>query len=734
MSRLIENLEKTYKIKLTEKQKSVVLHTSGPALVLSCAGSGKTTVNIIKCANLILEHGVNPSNILSVTFSKAAALEMEARFMRLFGNLVEKPVKFSTIHALAYRIVNEYAIKNRIKLTVMEGVNSPVSKLALIKELNLKYNRERINEDKLDELLSAISYCKNMLLSSGSEEVKAFSSPIPGFKSIYNDYEAYKRKNNLVDFDDMLTLCNDALKKDVALLEKYRNQFQYIIVDEAQDTSKVQYEIIEKLAYPRNNLTLIGDDDQAIYGFRGAYPDYLLNFSVKYAGAKIFFLDENFRSTKSIVDHAGDFIKNNTKRYRKNISTNNPEGSPIEIIELNSGEDQLNYIAEILGGKENKADAAVLYRNNISSIPLVDLLDRKGLSFYLRDYDESFFNHWVTTDILAYCNVALNRKDINSYKRIYFKTGHYISKAAIEYVDMHIKDKTIFESLLEFYKDDVRMAASVVLLIKQFNTLKQLRPEVALDYICSALGYEEYLEKNAEKQGYSLDNLKNIISTLKLIARGNSSTEEFFSRLNELKYKLENGKFNKNSNVVTLSTIHSAKGLEFKEVYLLDLIDDVFPGRTAIKEFEEGNKEGLEEERRVYYVGVTRAKNKLILLGTKRRNGRFVNYSRFLLESIKILRPTAKKEAATASAYVSDLHRNTFDDKSYKSIKTLRKKNESVIGISTGTKIYHRKFGEGTIVETDGLDSITVNFDNSTYGRKKLSLSVCMDSELITPI
>jgi DNA helicase-2/ATP-dependent DNA helicase PcrA len=726
MYKLLEIIEKNNGIKLTEKQKAVVNHTTGPALVLSCAGSGKTTVNIIKCANLILEHGVNPSNILSVTFSKAAAIEMEARFSKLFGNIIDKPVKFSTIHGLAYRIVNEYAIKNRIKLAVIEGDNSPVNKQALIKDLNLKYNKERLNDDKLDEVLSAISYCKNMLLSY--EEVKVLNKSIQNFSTIYNEYENYKRKNNLVDFDDMLTLCNEYLKTDSSLLDKYRMQFKYIIVDEAQDTSKVQYEIIEKLAYPRNNLTLIGDDDQAIYGFRGAFPDYLINFPKKFPMGKIFYLDENFRSTESIVNHAGKLIKNNIKRYDKDIQTQNLTGSPVEVIRLGSGEEQLSYISKILLEKENKSDVAVLYRNNLSSLPLIDLIDRQGITFYLRDYDESFFTHWVTEDILAYLRMALSRTDINSYKRIYFKTGHYINKAAIEFTEKNIETKTVFEGLLEFYKTDGRMLPSVTLLLTLFNTLKQLRPESTIDYIRSHMGYDEYLENNAERQGYSIDNLKNILSILKLIAKGTSSIEEFFQRLHELKASMSRGKFNKHKNAVTFTTIHSAKGLEFEEVYLIDLVDNIFPSKTAIKDYEEGNKAPLEEERRVYYVGITRAKSKLTLIGTTRKNGRVVNYSRFLLESIKVISPSAQGEIAVSS------YKNIFDDKSYKPIKTVKKKRESITGIGAGTRIYHRKFGEGIIIESDNSDSIIVDFKDQSYGIKKLSLSMCMDLELITPI
>ena len=397
MNKFINNLFNEYGIKLTEKQKAVAEHTTGPALVLSCAGSGKTTVNIIKCANLIIEHGINPENILSVTFSKAAALEMDSRFNRMFGKIIKNPVKFSTIHALAYKFVREYNYKNRINITMIEDERSPIKKITLIKELNKKFNRRNAADEELDELISAISYCKNMLLPN--DMIQAFDENIPKFYSIFQEYESYKRKNNLIDYDDMLTLANEYLEKDKNMLLKYRNQYKYIIVDEAQDTSKVQYKIIEKLIYPNNNITLIGDDDQAIYGFRGAFPDYLLNFPKKFSGAKVFYMDENFRSTKNIVSHAGTVIKNNTKRYRKRISTSNAEGSPVDIIKLNNDE-QIQCIINDVTAKKNKSDAAVLYRNNISSIALADALDRNNILFYLRDFKGYFFIIFFTIDIL----------------------------------------------------------------------------------------------------------------------------------------------------------------------------------------------------------------------------------------------------------------------------------------------------------------------------------------------
>lgn len=719
MNKFIDNLFNEYGIKLTEKQKAVAEHTIGPALVLSCAGSGKTTVNIIKCANLIIEHGINPENILSVTFSKAAALEMDSRFNRMFGKIIKNPVKFSTIHALAYKFVREYNYKNRINITMIEDERSPIKKIALIKELNKKFNRRNAADEELDELISAISYCKNMLLPN--DMIQAFDEDIPKFSSIFQEYESYKRKNNLIDYDDMLTLANEYLEKDKNMLLKYRNQYKYIIVDEAQDTSKVQYKIIEKLIYPNNNITLIGDDDQAIYGFRGAFPDYLLNFPQKFSGAKVFYMDENFRSTKNIVSHAGTVIKNNTKRYRKRISTSNAEGSPVDIIKLDNDE-QIQCIINDVTAKKDKSDAAVLYRNNISSIALADALDRNNILFYLRDFKGYFFSHWVTRDIIAFLRVASNPKDIDSYKMIYSKTGNYIKREAVQFVEDNIQNISIFYSLTKFYKDDNRMINQVKSLAAQFKILDGLSPELAIPYIQNIFNYDNYLKANAERLGYSVDNLREIILNLHFIAKSTPTNEAFINRLIELQDKMETSRFNKHKNAVTLSTIHSAKGLEFKEVYVIDLIDNVFPTKSAIKEFKDGKIDSIEEERRIYYVAITRAKDKLTLFGVKNKNSQVVAYSRFLMESISALRPAVNTPPINI--------KNTGGS----SMQHPVKRKESTIYINVGTRIYHRKFGEGTILGLSKDGTVRVKFDDCKYGIKNMLLQYSLDNSLITPI
>ncbi|OPJ62613.1 ATP-dependent helicase [Clostridium oryzae] len=713
MSKFIDSLEKSYKIKLTDKQKAIAEHTDGPALVLSCAGSGKTTVNIIKCANLIIEHGINAENILSVTFSKAAAIEMRSRFKKMFSNIIEKSVKFSTIHSLAYTIVRNYSGRHEIKFQFIESEDSTVSKTSLIKELYRKINNRIINDDKLEELISRIGYCKNMLLTS--EQFEKYDKDIKNFSAIYSEYESYKRQHDLIDFDDMLTLANDYLKKDKSLLNLYRKHFKYIIVDEAQDTSKVQYEIIEQLAYPNYNITLIGDDDQAIYSFRGACPEYLLDFPKKFSNAEIFYMDENFRSTKNIVKHANNIIKSNLNRYDKNIITNNQEGPAVELVEL-AEDTQFQYILKEIKQRDNLNDYAVLYRNNISSIAMADLLDRNNVPFYLRDFKSLFFKHWVTQDIIAFLNVVLNPKDVESYSRIYAKTENYIKRDAIRYVEEHCDD-IVFDSLDKYYEGNWRMLSQVKKLRAGFERLNNLKPVQAIQHIESSLNYSKYIEKNAEKFGYSIDTLTEILNTLELIAEQTDSLEDFINRLEELQHKMSDSKFNKSKNAVTLSTIHSVKGLEFEQVYLVNLIDDIFPGREAIKSFQEGKFEDMEEERRIYYVAITRAKQKLTLFGIKRKSFKRVVYSRFLYESIKLIKPAEERNVDVKQV------ENEFR----------QKQRESVEGMTEGSRIFHRKFGEGTIVELD-KESIAIRFNEEHYGVKKFLLKLTVNSGIITPI
>lgn len=614
---------------LSNEQKKAISHVKGPALVLAVPGAGKTTVLIHRTANLILNHNIAPENILSITFSKASARDMKERFNKLYGDIVKAPVHFSTIHSFSFSLVREYAYKNNIRYTLIEDANKQPNKIDLIKKIYFSINKDYITEEKLETLINSIGYIKNMLITP--EEFLADNKiDIKNFREIFNIYENYKKKNGLIDFDDMLTLTLDILKKDRYLLDKYRNKYKYIQVDEGQDTSKVQMEIIKILAHPKNNLFIVADDDQSIYSFRGAYPKALFEFNRIYKNSKIFFMEHNYRSSQNIVKVCNKFIKKNTLRYNKNIITANPFFEPINIVRVTKAEDQYDFLIKELNKHNDYANTAILYRNNISSVGLIEYLERNNIPFYMRDIKVKFFSHWIVKDIMDFFALAEDPTDIVAFENIYFKMNGFISKKQVSYIKSLDSNSSVFNRLLnipgitEFYRKnflDLKL---------NFKKLSKMNPYEGIYYIQNILGYEDYLKENCMKFNHTFDSLKTIINCIKLIASNVKDICELIERLKYLEYLTNQSKNIKKG--VTLSTIHSAKGLEFDRVYIIDLIEGDFPTISSIDSFNKGDVEALEEERRLFYVGMTRAKKYLTLITIENKNQPKVKPSRFIME------------------------------------------------------------------------------------------------------
>lgn len=614
---------------LSKEQKKAISHMEGPALILAVPGAGKTTVLIHRTANLILNNNISPDKILSITFSKASARDMKNRFNNLYDDISHIPIHFSTIHSFAYSLIREYAFKNRIRYTFIEDNRKELNKYNILKRIYYCINQDYITEEKLETLINSIGYIKNMLITS-EEFAAEFKTDIKNFKDIFNSYEIYKRTHNLIDFDDMLTLALEVLQKDKYLLNKYRNRYDYIQVDEGQDTSKAQIEIIKTIAYPKNNLFIVADDDQSIYGFRGAYPKGLFNFSKIYKNGKIFYMEQNYRSSKNIVSICNKFIKQNTLRYNKNIFTQNSFVEPINIIKVNTLENQYEYLVNELTQKNNYNNSAILYRNNISAIGIIEYLERNNIPFSMRDVNIKFFNHWVVHDILSFFSLAEDTSNIESFEKVYFKMKGFISKKQLNYIKALNYNHSVFHRLLNYPGLNRFYRKNFLELKLDFKKLSKMEPHEGICYIEKDLEYEDYLRESCMKLGHTLDSLKSILHFMKIIASKSEDLNAFVGRLKYLEYLCTQSKNIKNG--ITLSTIHSAKGLEFENVYIIDLIEGDFPNTNSIDEFEKGNIQSLEEERRLFYVGMTRAKKHLSLVTLNNRNDKKVSPSRFLVE------------------------------------------------------------------------------------------------------
>ncbi|NMB07619.1 MAG: ATP-dependent helicase [Tissierellia bacterium] len=614
---------------LSKEQKKAINHIKGPALVLAVPGAGKTTVLIHRTGNLILNHGISPENILSITFSRASANDMKNRFNKIYGDISHIPVHFSTIHSFSFSLIREYAYRNRLQYTLIEDNKKELNKYNILKRIYYSINKDYITEEKLETLVNSIGYIKNILISP-EEFVNMFNIDIYKFVDIYNFYEKYKRANNLIDFDDMLTIALEILKKDNYLLNKYRNRYNFIQVDEGQDTSKIQMEIIKILSSPKNNLFIVADDDQSIYGFRGAYPKGLFDFNTVYKNSKIYYMEENYRSSRNIVSICNKFIKQNTLRYDKNIFTKNKFIEPVNIVKVKTLEEQYKFLIKELKRENNYNNSAILYRNNISAIGLIEYLERNNIPFYMKDVKINFFNHWIVEDLLAFFNLANEPKDIYSFERIYYKMKGFISKKQLHYIKTMNSNSSVFDRLLDLPGLNEFYRKNILDLKLNFKKLSKMKPYDGIIFIEKELEYTDYLRESCMKFGHTLDSLKTILYYLKIIASNVENLIEFRGRLKFLEYLSAQSK--NNMNAITLSTIHSAKGLEFENVYMIDLIEGDFPNVTSIDEFNKGNIEILEEERRLFYVGMTRAKESLNLITIKEKNNKKVQPSRFLVE------------------------------------------------------------------------------------------------------
>ncbi|MDU1177667.1 MAG: ATP-dependent helicase, partial [Peptoniphilus harei] len=401
---------------LTPSQLKAVDHFEGPAMVLAVPGAGKTTMILYRTKKLI-ERGVDPKSILTITFSKAQAVDIKNRFVGMDG---DRTVHFSTIHAFCYSIVRDYSKKYGKSLSLIDS--NMKKKYEILRDIYRSVNNSYPTEERIETAISEVGYCKNMMLSPKSF-AKTKRCDTDNFVKFFETYEKFKKDKNLIDFDDMINLSYYVLKNDPAIMKKYRDRFKFIQLDEGQDTSRSQFMVLKLLAKPSNNLFVVADDDQSIYGFRGANTEELFKLQDEFDDIKTFYMEDNFRSTKNIVNIANIFIAQNEKRFEKTLVTENPFDKPVNIIKVKEPRDQYALIEEEL--KKEDGDIAVLYRNNLSSIGLVEYFERKNYEFNIKDKKTKFFSHFITRDILDILNFAQDLSDIDLYEKFYFKLKGY---------------------------------------------------------------------------------------------------------------------------------------------------------------------------------------------------------------------------------------------------------------------------------------------------------------------
>ena len=731
-----KEFETTFSVKLNQQQKEAVQSTKGPVLLLAVPGSGKTTVLVTRLGYMIYCKNIPPERILTVTYTVAATKDMSERFAVRFGEDMAKRLEFRTINGICAMIIQYYG--RRIGKTPFELVKDEKATTGMLIRICQDHGMGYPTESDLKNVRTLITYIKNMMLNEEELQKLEEESDIR-IAGIYREYCRQMREQKLMDYDDQMLYAYNMLRKDPGVLAYFQNRYPYICVDEAQDTSKIQHAIIALLAAGTGNLFMVGDEDQSIYGFRAAYPEALLSFEKKHPGAKVLLMEENFRSNAKIVEAADKFIQKNTLRHEKHMRAAREAGADIREISLKSRKAQYVYLmkaaqecttgmAGMSGSEEHRgrADAsvtetAVLYRDNECAIPLIDLLERKNIPYRMRNADLSFFTHRTVLDVQNIIRFAMDPKDTELFMQIYYRLKLFFNKKdALRYAqisqekDMEVLDAALKYGNLEKYQED-----NIRNLKRQMVRILNMPGDEAVNQILTYMGYQDYLKK----MGMNVNKLE----TVKLIGSRVESPEKLLERLEELRTIIQEKVSDKDCPLI-LSTMHASKGLEYDTVYLLDVMDGILPEkvlanpRTASKE----ELETYEEERRLFYVGVTRAKNQLNVFTTNKP-------SKFCSELLgkRNLRENQQKEYAGIKKWGDYSPAGTYGIKGngmyhgygtgHGSQKQPGKSYQELAdALGEGVIVKHKKFGEGVVVDMEG-EHIRIQFGDNV---KNMDLKV----------
>lgn len=694
METWIKTIEQQYKMSFNEAQKEVMAHAYGPALVLACPGSGKTTTLIMRIRTLI-ERGVESNRILAITFSKQAALELQSRYVSFFGK--ENVPPFSTIHRLAFQIARVGMRRKGIRFTFIEGQKNDWSKQQILHEVYEHVTGQYGPDDRLQTLATFISEMKNKMI----ERTKwPQYEPFRDAGKMGQLYERWKRRDRghiYIDFDDMLTIAEWALRTDPALRMEYASQYDHILTDESQDTSLVQHKLIEWLASIHRNLFVVADDDQSIYTWRGASPEYLLQFEQRYPESAVYYLTTNYRSGSEIIEAANQLIKRNQNRYEKEMKPATDEKSSIHLQTFSDSLTQLQYVADELKEEHDLGETAVLFRNNASSTLYANELHRRGIPFYMKEGDYLFFSHWLVRDIVSFMKLVQQRDDIAAFRQICFKLELYLSRKMLTALEQYEGDETnIFDRFIAANPSlRTQQKESLQTIKETYETLEQETPSTIIEYIRNEFQYEKAITKRAEKFGHRIDYLLEMLQTLSSIASSTPTIDAFFETLDNLKQVMQESKEPRRDDVVTLSTIHSAKGLEWERVFMIDLQQGILP-----TEEDEASIEWLEEARRLFYVGMTRAKRRLELLSVEEINGKKSSPSRFVDE--------VRYDQLSEEERQKMIRATLTTKKKRKYTKTEEPISSSTHSFYVGMDVLHRVFGRG---------KVTNLFDTTIYVR-----------------
>ena len=600
-------------------QKKAIEHNQGPMLVLAGPGSGKTLVITRRTQWLIEKAGVAPGNILVVTFTRAAASEMRSRFDRLMDGR-HLPVSFGTFHAIFFTIL-KYAYQYKV-----ENILTEEEKYSVLRDIVHQIDVEMDDEkDFLMNIAGEISRVKGDLMPL--EHFYSSNCSKDVFDEIYESYNRKLQRMRRLDYDDMLVQTWELFKARPDILKAWQKKYTYILIDEFQDINRIQYEIIRMLAKPENNLFVVGDDDQSIYRFRGAKPEILLGFTKDYPDAKMTILNHNYRSTGSVVKRAEALIRNNVHRYEKNMTATRELGNEVLVKAFVKPTDQyLKMIREIVDMHEKNEipweEIAVIFRTNVQMAGLVEQLMVYNVPFVMKDSVPNIYQHWIAKDLFSYMNIAFGENRREDYLRIINRPNRYISRS---YID---EDPVNLNHVKDYMENREWMLDRVEQLEYDLYMLASMAPYPAIQYIRHSIGYDEYLKEYAAYRGIKADDLLEILDELMDKSHAYQTWEEWFKAIDQYSetLKIKSRRRFEEAEGIRLLTMHGAKGLEYEVVYIPDANTGLTPHKKALTESEK------EEERRMFYVAMTRAKQDLRVYFTRERYGKTAEMSSFIGE------------------------------------------------------------------------------------------------------
>lgn len=604
-----------------EAQTQAIQHTDGPCLVLAGPGSGKTLTIVNRVKYLIEKQKVRPEEILVVTFTRFAAAEMKSRLCLVMGKR-DLPVTVGTFHGIyygilkwAYRVNQENILSETEKYQILRGV----------------INKERMEifdeEDFIQDIAAEIGKVKNNRIPL--EEFVSEKCSADAFRNIYRNYEQHRKELKKIDFDDMLVLCYELFRSRPDVLAQWQKKFRYVLIDEFQDINRIQYDVIRMLAQPENNLFVVGDDDQAIYGFRGADSELMLGFGKDFPDAKQILLGMNYRSTANIVQNSLKLIENNVERYSKKLEANREGGSCLHIQEVKDPVEEAEYVLEeIQKCKENgikEEEIAILFRVHTDARAVVEAMVERKIPFQMKEHLPNIYEHFITKDIMAYFRLATGARNRQDFLQVMNRPKRYLGRDSVAGA------KVSFEDMRKFYCDKDWMIDRIDQFEWDVKMLMKMAPYAAIQYIRKRIGYDDFLKEYAFTHQINRSDLNEVLAEIEEAAKAFTSVEEWFTHVEEYTETLraKEKERNRPRPGVRLMTIHASKGLEFKQVFLIEANEGRIPYQKAKTDKE------IEEERRLFYVAMTRAKDFLKICYVKIKNGKEVTPSRFVDELLK---------------------------------------------------------------------------------------------------